>query len=156
MHAIDEILFPSTSTASAASATSTASRTANDDLLLPLDLEGGQEQEQPRQPPLSIADLCRQKGYTGFAEALVATGWDKKLEAAGYYTVFAPTNEAFAHPKIYPGGVASTPTLSDRVAYHIVKGLIKESAVTDELNVPTLLSKRSIRFNVYGKASQGV
>ena len=101
--------------------------------------------------PLNLADLCRQKGYTAFAEALKTTRMDKVVDHEGHFTIFAPTNAAFENPKTYPSGRGHSMSLYDRVAYHIAKGLIKESSVKDEMKVPTLLSKRTIRFNVYGE-----
>ena len=63
----------------------------------------------------------------------------------GTFTIFAPSNEAFDHPDSYP----SSFKLSDRVRFHVARGLIKQATVRDEDQVMTLLSKRKIRFNVY-------
>ena len=63
----------------------------------------------------------------------------------GTFTIFAPSNEAFDHPDSY----LSSFKLSDRVRFHVARGLIKQATVRDEDQVMTLLSKRKIRFNVY-------
>lgn len=95
--------------------------------------------------PQNLVQVLQEKGYNSFANALKATKLDKVIDHEGHFTVFAPTNEAFDNPKAYPQDT----TLNERVAYYIVRGLIKESMVSDELMVPSLLSKRQLRFNVY-------
>jgi uncharacterized surface protein with fasciclin (FAS1) repeats len=52
----------------------------------------------------------------------------------GSFTIFAPSNEAFDHPENYP----STFKLSDRVRFHIARGLVKQTAIRDEDQVPVL------------------
>jgi transforming growth factor-beta-induced protein len=69
------------------------------------------------------------------------------VDHEGHFTIFAPTNEAFDAPKVYPQQEVS---LLDRVSFHIARGLYKESLIQDESKVLTLLSKRKIRFNIYG------
>lgn len=94
---------------------------------------------------LNLVQVLQEKGYNSFATALKATKLDKVIDHEGHFTVFAPTDAAFDNPKAYPQDT----TLNERVAYYIVRGLIKESMVSDELMVPSLLSKRQLRFNVY-------
>jgi hypothetical protein len=46
--------------------------------------------------------------------------------------------------------------LSDRVRFHVGRGLVKQAAIRDEDQIMTLLNKRKIRFNVYmGKDDNG-
>ena len=94
---------------------------------------------------MNLIDLLGDKGYTSFAAALKETRMDKVVDHEGHFTIFAPTNEAFENPKSYPQHA----TLLERVSLHIARGLLKESAIEDELKVPSLLSKRKLRFNVY-------
>lgn len=100
----------------------------------------------------NLADLCRTLGYTSFADALKATKLDKVVDHEGHFTILAPTNEAFDHPQSYPKQFS----LVDKVRFHIARGLIKESKVVNEVQVPTLLSKRFVKFNVYQKENKTV
>jgi len=90
-------------------------------------------------------EVLKSRGFSAFAKALTETGIDKVIDHEGHFTVFAPTNEAFENPKSYPLHFS----LRDRVAYHIARGLIKESTIQNDQLVPTLLAKRTIRFNIY-------
>lgn len=104
------------------------------------------ELTQPKKQSLNLVQLLKKKGYNSFANALKETRLDKVIDHEGHFTVFAPTDQAFNSPKAYPQDT----NMHERVAYYIVRGLVKESMVKDELMVPSLLSKRRLRFNVYG------
>lgn len=47
-------------------------------------------------PTTTVVEVAVANGYTSLAAALTATGLDTVLEGAGPFTVFAPTNDAFA------------------------------------------------------------
>ena len=93
----------------------------------------------------NLVEVLKSQGFSAFAKALTETGIDKVIDHEGHFTVFAPTNEAFENPKRYPLHFS----LRDRVAYHIARGLIKESTIQNDQIVPTLLAKRTLRFNIY-------
>lgn len=85
---------------------------------------------------LNIVQTAQANGnFTTLVAALQATGLDNTLSGAGRFTVFAPTDAAFA--ALPPGTVqtllqpANLPTLSDILLYHVTNnGLLASSVVT--------------------------
>jgi branched-chain amino acid transport system substrate-binding protein len=73
--------------------------------------------------------------YSTFVELFLASGFNADAGAIGPYTVFAPTNEAFA--KLPAGALdalkADPVKLQAALSYHIVEGLLPLSAVTGDL-----------------------
>jgi uncharacterized surface protein with fasciclin (FAS1) repeats len=73
-----------------------------------------------------IQNAVNSKDHTTLVAAVKAAGLVETLEGAGPFTVFAPTNEAFA--KLPPGTVESLlkpenkPTLVKILTYHVVPG----------------------------------
>ena len=73
-----------------------------------------------------IQNAVNSKDHTTLVAAVKAAGLVETLEGAGPFTVFAPTNEAFA--KLPPGTVESLlkpenkPTLVKILTYHVVSG----------------------------------
>jgi transforming growth factor-beta-induced protein len=152
VHAIDEVLFSTPQPSNV--------ETSNvDDILTEMSkfdtskLTVSKKDNSFRGPMKNLVDLCRDLGYTSFAAAMTLTGLDKVVRHEGSFTIFAPTNEAFDHPDNYPG----TFKLSDRVRFHIGRGLVKQTSIRDEDQIMTLLNKRKIKFNIYqGKDQNGV
>jgi uncharacterized surface protein with fasciclin (FAS1) repeats len=75
-------------------------------------------------------------------EAVVAANLTATLSGAGPFTVFAPTNEAFAK---LPAGTlagllkpANIKQLQALLEYHVVKGKVLSSDLTNDESVPTL------------------
>ena len=72
--------------------------------------------------------------------AIQAAGLTKALEGKGPYTVFAPTDDAFA--KLPAGTVDSLlkdpKALSNILLYHVVPGAVKAAAVKDGMSAKTL------------------
>lgn len=80
-------------------------------------------------PSASILDLAKaSEGLSTLYGALLSAGFDDELSGSGPFTVFAPTNDAFA--ALPPGTLESlTPTqLEDILDYHIVNGTAIESS----------------------------
>lgn len=67
----------------------------------------------------TILDVLRANGLTRFLKALQTTGLDKTLESDGPYTIFAPTNAAFAAAKL----PSDPEQLRQIIANHIVPGM---------------------------------
>ena len=91
----------------------------------------------PTEP--SILEIARSAGtFTTLIGALEATGLDEVLSGEGPFTVFAPTDEAFARlPRWLLNRVTSDPELLKKVLlYHVVAG---------ELDAETLLRKRWVK-----------
>ena len=79
------------------------------------------------------------------------TGLDKTLAEAGTYTVFAPTDEAFA---ALPQGtleklLADPATLTKILSYHVVQTDMKAADVAKATTIPTL-EGQSIKVTVSG------
>lgn len=90
--------------------------------------------------------------FTVLASALADTGLDETLNGEGPYTVFAPTDEAFA---LLPEGLVdglSGQELIDIIRYHVVEGEVDSETVVTLTNADTLLEE-TVRIQV---ASDGV
>ncbi|MGH7501787.1 MAG: fasciclin domain-containing protein [Longimicrobiales bacterium] len=98
-----------------------------------------QEQQQP-QPETIISVLERQGNHTTFLQAIRAAGLEETLQGEGPYTVFAPTDEAFA--KLPEGKLdelmANPETLKELLSFHIAAQAIRSADVTEPMNVATL------------------
>ena len=79
--------------------------------------------------------------FTTLATALQAAGLVDALKGDGPFTVFAPTDEAFAK---LPAGTLDellkdpTAALADILKYHVVSGKVMAADVTDGMTAPTL------------------
>ena len=89
-----------------------------------------------------------QKDVKIFNELLVASGVAQSLQAAGPYTVLAPTDAAF---KALPDGFLDTlkkPENKDKLAaiinYHIIKGTLASNALQNGQKLPTVSGKEVI------------
>lgn len=79
--------------------------------------------------------------FTTLAAALKGTGLDAALDGAGPFTVFAPTDEAFA---LLPEGLIaslSTDELASILKYHVVAGSVPAEQVVKLTNAETLLEE---------------
>lgn len=88
--------------------------------------------------------------FTKLAGALVATGLDKTLQGPGPFTVFAPTDDAFAAFEANnPGVLASLTTaqLSDILLYHVVSGWSGPADLKDGASVNTALAGKSLKVS---------
>lgn len=88
--------------------------------------------------------------FTKLAGALVATGLDKTLQGTGPFTVFAPTDAAFAAFEAKnPGVLASLTTaqLSDILLYHVVSGWAGPADLKDGASVNTALAGKSLKVS---------
>jgi uncharacterized surface protein with fasciclin (FAS1) repeats len=95
------------------------------------------------------------KNVTTLVAAVKAAGLVDTLKSAGPFTVFAPTNDAFAK---LPAGTVETlvkpenkATLVDILTYHVVTGSYKSSDLTDGLTLTTVEGKKLTFTKVNGK-----
>lgn len=93
--------------------------------------------------PGDIVEIAASAGsFNTLIAAVQAAGLVDALKAEGPYTVFAPTDEAFA--KLPAGTVesllepANLDQLKAILTYHVVAGAVGSSAVTDGLSAATL------------------
>lgn len=95
-------------------------------------------------PGKTIVDIAVNDGrFTTLAAALQAAGLVETLQGEGPFTVFAPTDEAFA--KLPAGTVESLlqdiPTLKNILLYHVVSGAVKSDQVVTLTSADTVLGK---------------
>jgi uncharacterized surface protein with fasciclin (FAS1) repeats len=76
--------------------------------------------------PPTVEAIARYAGFTTLAGAVASQGLVDDLSGAGPFTVFAPTNEAFAALPAIPTGDALTNVL----LYHVVGSAVPSSAIT--------------------------
>ena len=90
----------------------------------------------PPAPTLNLFQtLSANPDYSTFVELLLASGFNADTGAIGPYTVFAPTNEAFAKlARRALDALKQDPVaLQAALSYHVVEGLYPLSAVTGDL-----------------------
>ncbi len=96
--------------------------------------------EEPEMPK-SIVDIAVEDGrFTTLVAAVQAAGLAETLSGEGPFTVFAPTDDAFA---ALPEGtvealLADIPTLTDILLYHVVDGAVMAADVVELSNAMTL------------------
>jgi uncharacterized surface protein with fasciclin (FAS1) repeats len=111
---------------------------------------------EKKAPKKDIVDTAVAAGsFKTLAAALGAAGLVETLKGKGPFTVFAPTDEAFA--KLPPGTVEdllkpeNKQKLIDILTYHVVSGkVMAKTAVT--LDKATALNKKDIALAVVDKA----
>lgn len=99
----------------------------------------------------SIYDVAADNGFTTLLAAVDAAGLKSTLETDGPFTVFAPTDAAFA---ALPAGTVETllqpeniDALTDILTYHVVSGRVNSSQVVD-LESATTLQGQSVNIEV--------
>jgi uncharacterized surface protein with fasciclin (FAS1) repeats len=98
-----------------------------------------------------IENAVNSKDHTTLVAAVKAAGLVDTLEGAGPFTVFAPTNEAFAR---LPAGTVETllkpenkQMLTSVLTYHVVRGrLTARRWEIASVSVPFRLAKRPLRM----------
>lgn len=95
--------------------------------------------------PGNIVETAVKDGrFTTLAAALGAANLVEALQGEGPFTVFAPTDDAFA--KLPEGTVeallADIPTLSNILLYHVVEGSVKAADVAGLSNADTLAGEK--------------
>ncbi|HOE35518.1 MAG: fasciclin domain-containing protein [Chloroflexi bacterium] len=97
-------------------------------------------------PPKDIVSIAVENGsFTTLAAALEAADLVETLQGEGPFTVFAPTDEAFA--KLPEGTIeallADIPALKDILLYHVVEGRLFAADVLASENLETLQGKKA-------------
>ena len=94
---------------------------------------------EPAGPTLNIPETAQSTGvHTSLVAALSHAGLVETLQGDGPFTVFAPTDEAFAAAGIDLSAFDTeeeNATLSDILLYHVLSGAVPSSDVTDGLTV---------------------
>lgn len=107
---------------------------------------------EPEAPPGTIVDIAVGDGrFETLVAALQAAGLVETLQGEGPFTVFAPTDDAFA--KLPEGTVAAllqdVPTLTDILLYHVVSGNVKAADVV-KLDMAATVQGESVSITVDG------
>ena len=84
--------------------------------------------------PIDLVDAAGLLGFTALAGALEAAGLVDALRADGPFTVFAPTNQAFAQA----AGTVPPDQLEGILLYHVVSGRALSSDLSDGQTLTTL------------------
>ena len=100
-------------------------------------------------PEGDIVDIAVAAGFNTLATALTAANLVDALKAEGPFTVFAPTDEAFA---ALPEGtldalLADTNALTEILLYHVVEGNVFSGDLSDGAAAPTL-QKQNVTFDL--------
>lgn len=106
---------------------------------------------EPVGPTLNIPETADSTGvHTSLVAALSHAGLVETLQGDGPFTVFAPTDEAFAAAGIDLAAfdtAEENETLSDILLYHVLSGAVPSSDVTDALTV-TMVNGDNASFTV--------
>jgi len=108
--------------------------------------------EEPEMPK-TIVDIAVEDGrFTSLVAAVQAAGLVDTLSSEGPFTVFAPTDDAFA---VLPAGtveglLADIPALTDILLYHVVTGKVMAADVVglDGQSAETALAGKSVDIKV--------
>jgi transforming growth factor-beta-induced protein len=91
--------------------------------------------------PTTAAYVNGSAEFSVLAAALAETGLDAALDGNGEYTVFAPTDEAFA---LLPEGLWASLNAQQRtelLRYHVVEGLVDSDTVVEQGEADTLIDQ---------------
>lgn len=106
--------------------------------------EAQQEEPVEEESEPTIVEVAQEDGrFTTLVAALEAADLAETLQGDGPFTVFAPTDDAFA---ALPDGTVEAllddvPTLTDILLYHVVEGQVPSSDVVDLSSADTLLGQ---------------
>lgn len=108
---------------------------------------GGDEEESSPSPSPStaqkdIVDTAIEAGsFTTLVSAVQAAGLEETLRGEGPFTVFAPTDDAFAAvPKATMDALLADPkgALADVLTYHVVAGKVMAADLSDGMMIDTV------------------
>ena len=107
---------------------------------------------EPEAQPATIVDIAVDDGrFQTLVAALQAAGLVETLQGEGPFTVFAPTDDAFA--KLPEGTVDAllkdVPALTDILLYHVVSGNVKAADVV-KLDMATTAQGEAVSITVDG------
>ena len=91
--------------------------------------------------PHNIVEAAREAGsFQTLLTAVDAAGLGETLAGGGPFTVFAPTDEAFAAlpPETISGLLADPPALARALTYHVVPGRITSAQITHDSEQTTV------------------
>jgi len=95
--------------------------------------------------PVDIIDAAGLLGFSQLAAALSTAGLVDDLQAAGPFTVFAPTDVAFNGTDT--SGL-TTQQLTNVLLYHVASGALQSSDLSDNQTITTLLTDQTIGIDI--------
>jgi uncharacterized surface protein with fasciclin (FAS1) repeats len=89
---------------------------------------------------MNIVQTAKAGGFTTLAKAIKAAGLTKALSGKGPFTVFAPTNKAFAAlpPATLKALLANPKQLAKVLTFHVISGKVLAANVTNGLKAKSL------------------
>lgn len=100
---------------------------------------------------LDIPHLAEKLGATDLVSFVVKANLSQALSSPGPFTVFGPTNDAFARlpPALVHILENNVTLLRDVLLYHVVAGRVYSSDLSNNLLAQSLLPAEKIRINIY-------
>jgi transforming growth factor-beta-induced protein len=102
--------------------------------------------------PPSVVEIATSGNFSTLGAALQASGVDADISGPGPFTVFAPTEEAFANLPI--GALEfllrNTDILAAVLSYHVVNGAFLSTDLQDQALLPTMLPGASLMVSING------
>ncbi|MEQ8243585.1 fasciclin domain-containing protein [Fulvivirga sp.] len=99
-------------------------------LIVGLILLGCSDDDDPEVVQQDLVELAIASGYNTLAAALTEADLVTALKGAGPFTVFAPTDAAFANAGITPDNVSEVENLESILLYHVVSGAVRSTDLT--------------------------
>ena len=102
----------------------------------------------------TVGEVLAEDGrFTTLLAALQATGLDTALAEAGPFTIFAPTDEAFAR---LPAGtvqslLANPDALKNILLYHVASGDLNTAELAAQRNISTLQDASARIYSAFGR-----
>jgi len=89
---------------------------------------------------MNIVQTAKAAGFSTLAKAIKVAGLTKALEGKGPFTVFAPTNKAFAAlpPATLKALLANPKQLAKVLEFHVLSGKVLAAQVTNGLKAKSL------------------
>jgi len=102
---------------------------------------------------LTIVDVAIEAEFSTLVTAVQVAGLEEALRGDGPFTVFAPTNEAFANlpAGALEGLLADPEALAGVLTYHVIPGRILAGDLSDGIQVETLQGQ-SVTITLMGGA----
>ncbi|CAL4097996.1 unnamed protein product, partial [Meganyctiphanes norvegica] len=107
--------------------------------------------------PGNLAELLTAEGFSTLVDLVVKAGLAETLSNGGPFTVFAPTNEAFAalDPDLVQSLVNNPEQLKSVILYHVVSGEVYSSALSNNLLADSVAGSK-LRVNIYQKQNMQI
>jgi transforming growth factor-beta-induced protein len=99
-------------------------------LIVGLILVGCSDDDDPEVTQQDLVELAIANGYNTLAAALTEADLVTALKGAGPFTVFAPTDAAFAAAGITADNVGDVENLETILLYHVVSGAVRSTDLT--------------------------